>query len=157
MLGTSLHPACEDALQLAQNDYLRGNWFEAEATLLDVLQQQPRDAEATLLLVSVLRHTKRWQPALRRLGQLVLLESAQRWAEEIEREKRLIMRAMEEAGGAEHEVQLEEHEDLSAENLAVEGVENDAYIASQFPDDQLEGVELQVSERPAEIEIRRVA
>ncbi|MCA9134379.1 MAG: hypothetical protein KDA45_14520, partial [Planctomycetales bacterium] len=78
----------------AQAEYLRGNWFDAEAILLEVLQRQPRDPEALLLLVGVLRHTKRWQPALRRLGQLELLESARPWLFEIGREKSLIHRAM---------------------------------------------------------------
>ncbi len=78
----------------AQQAYLQGNWFDAEALLLDIVHRYPRDAEALLLLVGVLRHSKRWQPALRRLEQLRLLESADRWRYEIEREADLIQAEM---------------------------------------------------------------
>ena len=79
-----------EALAAAQAEYLRGNWFEAEAKLLDVVHCQPRDAEALLLLAGVLRHTRRWQPALRRLNQLELLDTAAPWRFEIAREKKFI-------------------------------------------------------------------
>ncbi len=82
------------ALVGAQQEYLRGNWFEAEAGVLQVLHDHPRDAEALLLLVGILRRTQRFQPALRRLGQLELLETAARWHFEIQREKTWIERAM---------------------------------------------------------------
>lgn len=74
----------------AQEEYLRGNWFESEAILLDILSDCPRDAEALLLLVGVLRHTKRWQPAIRRLDQLELLDTSAPWRFEILRERQLI-------------------------------------------------------------------
>ncbi|MEO8268561.1 MAG: hypothetical protein ABI557_02505 [Aureliella sp.] len=82
------------ALVGAQQEYLRGNWFEAEASVLQVLHDHPRDAESMLLLVGILRRTKRFQPALRRLGQLELLETAAGWHFEIQREKGWIARAM---------------------------------------------------------------
>lgn len=82
------------ALVSAQQEYLRGNWFEAEASVLQVLHQHPRDAEALLLLAGILRRTRRFQPALRRLGQLELLETAAMWHFEIQREKGWIARAM---------------------------------------------------------------
>lgn len=80
----------QKAFVQAQEEYLRGNWFESEAILLDLLSQCPRDAEALLLLVGVLRHTKRWQPAIRRLDQLELLDTAAPWRYEIFRERELI-------------------------------------------------------------------
>lgn len=82
------------AFTTAQREYLRGNWFDAEALLLEIVHQQPRDAEAALLLVGVLRHTRRWQPALRRLNQLELLDTALPWRFEIDQEKKLIEQAM---------------------------------------------------------------
>jgi hypothetical protein len=85
---------CAQAFIDAQVEYLRGNWFEAEAILLEILHRHPRDAEATLLLVGVLRHTKRWSSALRRLEQLELIDGAAAWRFEIEREKGLIQRIM---------------------------------------------------------------
>ena len=83
-----------EAFENAQREYLRGNWFDAEAILLQVVHRQPRDVEALLLLVSVLRQTHRWQAALRRLGELELLDAAARWTFEISREKQLIGREM---------------------------------------------------------------
>ena len=65
-------------LRKAQREYLQGNWFDAEALLLDILQRNPRDAAATLLLVGVLKQTLRWQAALRRLDHLETLTPAAR-------------------------------------------------------------------------------
>jgi len=84
----------QSAFVQAQAEYLKGNWFEAEAILLDLLQDFPRDAEALLLLVGVLRHTKRWQPAIRRLDQLELLDTSIPWRFEILRERRIIEACM---------------------------------------------------------------
>lgn len=89
LIGSSDKDA-QGAFVQAQEEYLRGNWFEAEAILLDLLQQFPRDAEALLLLVGVLRHTQRWQPALRRLDQLDTLDTAAPWKFEILRERKMI-------------------------------------------------------------------
>ena len=83
-----------EAFVEAQREYLLGNWFDAEAILLELLHRHPRDAEAMLLLVGVLRHTQRWRPALRRLEQLELLDTSAPWRFEITREKSLIERAM---------------------------------------------------------------
>lgn len=82
----------KDNFLLAQTDYLAGNWFEAEAKLLQILHDFPRDAESQLLLVGVLRHTRRFRPALRRLAHLETLDSALRWRHEIIRERAIIER-----------------------------------------------------------------
>ncbi len=93
MLETSSTSGAE-MFVTAQAEYLAGNFFEAEAILLEILHQHPRDAEALLLLACVLRRTKRWQAALRRLGQLELIDAAAPWQYEIKREKCLIERDM---------------------------------------------------------------
>jgi hypothetical protein len=66
----------------AQAQYLQGNWF---------------DAEALLLLIGVLRHTQRWQPALRRLDQLQSLDTAAGWHFEIIRERQIVEKRFREA------------------------------------------------------------
>ncbi len=76
----------------AQQEYLRGNWFEAESLLHAILNDTPRDAEAHLLLAGVLRHSGRWSAAIRRLDQLERLDTAARWTFEIRRERQLIAR-----------------------------------------------------------------
>ncbi|GAB5404099.1 MAG: hypothetical protein Aurels2KO_23300 [Aureliella sp.] len=86
---------CDSAtFQQAQEHYIKGNWFEAEALLLRIIQQTPRDAETQLLLASVLRHTRRWEAALRRLDQLEFLQAASSWRFEIQQERSLLERAM---------------------------------------------------------------
>ena len=100
----------KDSFLLAQMDYLAGNWFEAEAKLLQILHDFPRDAESQLLLVGVLRHTRRFKPALRRLAQLETLDSAARWRYESARERVIIERRMAE--------ELEEASEETVENSA---------------------------------------
>jgi hypothetical protein len=79
--------AGQDLFRSAQSEYLRGNWFQAEAILLRLLERDPRDAEARLLLATLLRHTKRFKEAREQLACLARFESAERWTEEIEREQ----------------------------------------------------------------------
>ncbi len=99
--------AGDDRFSRAQAEYLKGNWFEAESLLHAILADTPRDAEAQLLLVSVLRHSRRWAAALRRLEQLELLDTSARWRFEIHRERQLILKRQ------------QEHTETSAENQAV--------------------------------------
>lgn len=83
-----------DLFANAQVDYLRGNWFDAEATLLSIVQKKPSDVAANLLLVGVLRRTQRWQAAKKKLEQVSLYDSAAGWFFEIQREKALILDEM---------------------------------------------------------------
>ncbi len=113
----------------AQAEYLRGNWFEAEAILLQVLHGHPRDAEAMLLLVGVLRHTQRWQPALRRIAQLELIESSAPWRYEILREKSLIQRSV--AGQQEETLVANENtRQDSTESMVVQTPQSDKTLAA---------------------------
>ena len=74
---------------------------------MQILHEFPRDAESQLLLVGVLRHTRRYRPALRRLAHLETLDSAIRWRYEITRERAIIERLMAE--------ELEEQADATSE------------------------------------------
>jgi hypothetical protein len=95
-VGKPLEP--DDAFMQAQADYLAGNWFEAEAKLLHLLSDFPRDAECQLLLVGILRHTGRHKAGLRRLDHLETWDSAARWHFEIANERAIIQRAIEDEG-----------------------------------------------------------
>lgn len=86
----------EQEFTQAQKEYLQGNWFDAEARLLRITEQKPHDAVAMLLLIGVLRHTRRIRPALRKIEQLELLDAATPWQFEIRREKHLLQEAMSE-------------------------------------------------------------
>lgn len=94
-VGKPLEP--NDEFLQAQADYLSGNWFEAEAKLLRLLDDFPRDAESQLLLVGVLRRTGRYKAALRRLDHLENWESAGRWQFEMLRERTLISRSLDQS------------------------------------------------------------
>jgi tetratricopeptide (TPR) repeat protein len=73
----------------AQRAYLAGDWVLAEKTLLKLLKQEPRDAEARLLLATLWRHEGRTEAAGRELDRLERLETAAPWEYEIacERER----------------------------------------------------------------------
>ena len=79
----------EEALE----DYLKGNWFEAERKLNLLMRRDEHDLEARLLMATLLRHTKRFDDATHQLNLLVRLDGAQRWALEIHREGELLMEA----------------------------------------------------------------
>jgi hypothetical protein len=74
----------------AQQDYLKGNWFEAERKLNLLVRRDEHDLEARLLLATLLRHTKRLDDATHELELLVRLDGAHRWAAEIRREGELL-------------------------------------------------------------------
>jgi thioredoxin-like negative regulator of GroEL len=77
----------------AQQDYLKGNWFEAERKLNLLMRRDEHDLEARLLLATLLRHTKRFDDATHQLNLLVRLDGAHRWAAEIHREGELLIEA----------------------------------------------------------------
>ncbi|MGD9648919.1 MAG: hypothetical protein AB7U73_24620 [Pirellulales bacterium] len=77
----------QDLLPRIQGEYLQGHWIEAEAGLLDLLADRPRDAEARLLLATLYRHTSRVEEAASQLGHLERLDTALQWQWEIARER----------------------------------------------------------------------
>lgn len=79
-----------DTFLEAVDHYLKGNWFEAERTLVDLLRRQPRDVEAGLMLATLWRHTGRLDEADRQLDRLERLDSAAGWTWEIRQERRRI-------------------------------------------------------------------
>lgn len=86
----SIDATVDQLFQTAQTAYLRGQWYQAEATLLRLLRREPNDAEALLLLVTLKRHTKQFDEARRTLAQLERLDAGRRWWFEIHREKQLL-------------------------------------------------------------------
>ncbi len=71
----------------AQAAYLAHDWVLAEQTLLRLLKYDPRDAEARLLLATLLRHEERTDAAAEQLDRLELLETAAAWRQEIAQER----------------------------------------------------------------------
>jgi hypothetical protein len=73
----------------AQTEYLKGHWLEAETMLREILAVDDRDAEARLMLASLLRHADRVGEAWVELDLLELSEAGRKWASEIARERQL--------------------------------------------------------------------
>ena len=66
--------------------YLRGNWFEAECFLNEVLKRNPRDPDALLMLATLYRHIQRLDESRQTLVKLQKLDAAGKWFVEIENE-----------------------------------------------------------------------
>jgi tetratricopeptide (TPR) repeat protein len=82
----------EGLFRRAQAEYLQGDYFQAEATLAELLETNPRDAEGRLLLATLLRHSKRFDEADNQLKQLLRFETAARWQIEINSERARLKR-----------------------------------------------------------------
>ena len=84
----------------ARDHYLKGNWFEAEQVLGDLLHRDPWDTDARLMLATLLRHTGRADEASRQLDRLERLEGSEKWALEICRERERLQEAGRSTGQA---------------------------------------------------------
>jgi hypothetical protein len=82
-----------NTFEAALEDYLKGNWFEAEQELNFLLRRDEHDIEARLLMATLLRRTKRFDEATNQLNILVGLDGAHRWSLEIHREGQLLTEA----------------------------------------------------------------
>ena len=71
----------------AVDEYLKGNWFEAERALAELLDRSPRDADARLMLATLLRHAGRLDEAAEHLDRLERMEQSSKWRWEIRRER----------------------------------------------------------------------
>ena len=80
----------DDLFRRGLGEYLKGAWFEAESLFGQLVAQNPRDVDARLTLATLLRHTGRPAEAERHLAELDRLEKAEKWREEIERERQLL-------------------------------------------------------------------
>jgi hypothetical protein len=79
--------AHDDLFRRGLGEYLKGAWFEAESLFTQLVDGDPRDVEARLMLATLLRHTSRPAEAQRQLDELDRLERAQKWRAEIEHER----------------------------------------------------------------------
>jgi hypothetical protein len=95
----------------AQGAYLAGDWVSTEQTLLKLLKQDPRDAEARLMLATLWRHEGRREAAVEQLDRLALLETAEPWRHEIAQERERITAV---------DVESEDHQEPPSERSAEE-------------------------------------
>ncbi|MDA0657290.1 MAG: hypothetical protein O2931_02465 [Planctomycetota bacterium] len=71
---------------VAQDEYLKGDWYGAERTLQKILRWQPLDVEARLLLATLLRHTLRLEEARLELRRIQKIAYSSHWQPELARE-----------------------------------------------------------------------
>ncbi|MDZ4817875.1 MAG: tetratricopeptide repeat protein [Planctomycetota bacterium] len=74
----------------AQTEYLNGNWFEAEVALNRVLELNPNDIDAHLLLASLLRKIGHVEEAKQTLRHLATITGCGKWQLEIAREWQML-------------------------------------------------------------------
>jgi hypothetical protein len=79
-----------DLFRAAQGEYLRGNWFEAELALNQLLERNPSDADARLMLATLLRRIGQPSEAAENLRRLAKSVGADKWQLEIARQERLL-------------------------------------------------------------------
>lgn len=79
-----------DTLPLAQTEFLRQNYYEAEKLLRERLLKFPEDVPARFFLVSVLRRQKRLNDAREQLAILEQNPALELWALELYKEKELL-------------------------------------------------------------------
>lgn len=100
----------------AVDHYLKGNRFEAEHLLGKLLNEDPRDAEARLLLATLFRHIGRFDEAATQLQWLLRLESAGKWETEIQREFKLLDRARHDSPDRSEEAETEQAREPSQDD-----------------------------------------
>ncbi len=82
----------------AQTEYLRGNWYQAEALLERVLADDVSDVDARLMLASLYRRVGRRRESREQLRVLGRAASSQKWELEIRRELEYLNRLESESG-----------------------------------------------------------
>jgi len=81
----------KDTFGRALDLYLKGDYFQAECLLVEMLARDKRDLDARLMLATLYRHAQRYEEAVKQIDTLVRFEGAEKWALEIERERVLIV------------------------------------------------------------------
>ena len=80
----------------AQEEYLQGNWCEAERALNLLLANDVKDTDARMMLATLKRHTNRFVEAREELDVLSRFEAAAKWEHEIRMEYDAIERLVQE-------------------------------------------------------------
>jgi len=81
---------CENPFGRAVDLYLKGDHYQVERILQDLLCEDVRDLDARMMLATLLRRTGRHDEARRQLDQLACFEGAEKWELEIQKERGLL-------------------------------------------------------------------
>jgi hypothetical protein len=82
-----------DVFRDSLNQYLKGDYFQAELLLNTLIRTNVRDLDAHLMLATLMRHTGRFEEATQQLDILVRFDGAEKWMQEIEQERDLLAEA----------------------------------------------------------------
>lgn len=91
----------EHLFQSAQTEYLRGNLFQAEQLLNQLLEQCPTDFEAKLYLTTLYRRINRFDEALAGLEELEHDGAAPKWRWELQQERKWVQQRLDPENGNE--------------------------------------------------------
>jgi len=83
----------KDAFPDALDYYLKGDYYQAEHVLVDLLRQNLRDIDARLMLATLMRHTGRLDEAERQLDTMSRFEGAGKWELEMGQERERLTEA----------------------------------------------------------------
>jgi len=97
----------DDLFELAQQEYLKQNWYEAETLLRKIVQACESDIHARLMLAALYRHTGRREEAEAELNRAARSEGSEQWEFEIQQQQILLKSAP----------RLDEEETNSSESL----------------------------------------
>ena len=114
----------------AQGEYLRGNWFAAEALLNQTLVRCPDDAESRLLLATMFRRTRRTVESGSQLDRLGQFPTATNWRWEVEAEQKLLAQQVAEMPMAEGTATETEQSECHVEHSFDHGGASDASQAA---------------------------
>lgn len=92
----------------AQTEYLKGNWYDAEKLVQQLLGRRPRDIEGLLLLATLLRHTRRLAEATQWLDRLERMNGSGRWLLEIAQERQKVEKLAAEVTTGSHDAAAED-------------------------------------------------
>jgi thioredoxin-like negative regulator of GroEL len=88
----TVDPQC-DAFTDAVQYYLKGNYYQAEGVLERLIKANAGDADARLMLATLLRHAGRCDEAAAELDALATIDAAEKWRPEITRERQRLATA----------------------------------------------------------------
>jgi hypothetical protein len=80
----------KDTYPQAMDCYLKGDSFQTECLLVDLLARNERDLDARMMLATLYRHARRYEEAIKQLDLLVRCDGSEKWQVEMERERTLI-------------------------------------------------------------------
>jgi hypothetical protein len=80
----------QDAFAEALDYYLKGDYYQTERILEDLLHKNLRDVDARLMLATLMRHTGRFDEAIGQLDVLGRFDGAEKWELEVRQERLLL-------------------------------------------------------------------